>query len=124
MKVSGIDYGLLPSWEIEVPDSAIVVENTTPERIPPALEDPAKAVLEAIRNPRVADGLQHRLGRVLQRRRDPLRSGVLHHDRRVRHLDFPGGQQPVVDPAYLHPRSHSPLDAGDQSRRSPAVLTR
>src|SRR6266496_1912540 len=51
MKVSGIDYGLLPSWEIEVPDSAIVVENTTPERIPPALEDPAKAVLEAIRNP-------------------------------------------------------------------------
>jgi hypothetical protein len=51
MKVGGIDYGLLPSWEIEVPDSAIVVENTTPERIPPALEDPAKAVLEAIRAP-------------------------------------------------------------------------
>jgi nickel-dependent lactate racemase len=51
MKLGGIDYGLKPAWEIEVPDDAIVVENIESERIEPALEDPAGAVRDAIRAP-------------------------------------------------------------------------
>lgn len=51
MKLSGIDYGLQAPWEIDVPDDAIVVENTDPDRVPAALEDPAQAVREAIRKP-------------------------------------------------------------------------
>ena len=49
MKVSGIDYGLGSPWEIEVPDSAMVVEGPNPNRIPRALENPAQAVRDAIR---------------------------------------------------------------------------
>ena len=51
MKVSGIDYGLGSPWEIEVPDSAMVVEGPNPDRIPRALENPAQAVRNAIRKP-------------------------------------------------------------------------
>src|SRR5258708_1504482 len=51
MKVSGIDYGLGSPWEIEVPDSAMVVEGPHPDRIPRALENPAQAVRDAIRKP-------------------------------------------------------------------------
>jgi lactate racemase len=51
MKVSGIDYGLGSPWQIEVPDSAMVVEGPNPDRIPAALENPAQAVREAIRKP-------------------------------------------------------------------------
>jgi hypothetical protein len=42
MKVSGIDYGLGSPWEIEVPDSAMVIEGPNPDRIPRALENPAQ----------------------------------------------------------------------------------
>src|SRR2546430_12736631 len=51
MKVSGIDYGLGSPWEIEVPDSAMVIEGPNPDRIPRALENPAQAVRDAIRKP-------------------------------------------------------------------------
>jgi nickel-dependent lactate racemase len=51
MKVGGIDYGRETPWEIEVPDDAVVVENTDPDRIPPALADPAQSVRDAIREP-------------------------------------------------------------------------
>jgi len=51
MKVSGIDYGLGSPWEIEVPDSAMVVEGPNPDRIPRALANPARAVRDAIRKP-------------------------------------------------------------------------
>ena len=51
MKVDGIEYGREAPWEIEVPDSAIVVEGTSPDRIPPPLEDPVQAVRDAIRSP-------------------------------------------------------------------------
>jgi nickel-dependent lactate racemase len=51
MKVGGIDYGRETPWEIEVPDSAVVVENTEENRIPPALPDVPEAVRQAIRNP-------------------------------------------------------------------------
>jgi nickel-dependent lactate racemase len=49
--VEGIDYGLETPWEIEVPDSAVVIEGQDPSRISPALADPAGAVREAIRSP-------------------------------------------------------------------------
>ena len=51
MKVAKIDYGLETPWEIEVPDSAIVIEGANPDRIPPPLENPAQALRDAIRNP-------------------------------------------------------------------------
>jgi len=51
MKVGGIDYGRETPWEIEVPDDAVVVENTSEDRIPPPLEDVPAAVREAIRDP-------------------------------------------------------------------------
>src|SRR5207249_10950212 len=51
MKVSGIDYGLGSPWEIEVPDSAMVIEGPNPDRIPRALDNRAQAVREAIRKP-------------------------------------------------------------------------
>jgi nickel-dependent lactate racemase len=51
MKVDGIEYGREAPWEIEVPDSAIVVEGAPADRIPPPLEDPVQAVRDAIRNP-------------------------------------------------------------------------
>ena len=51
MKVDGIEYGLETPWQIEVPDSAIVIEGTDQNRIPPPLEDASQAVRDAIRNP-------------------------------------------------------------------------
>src|SRR5260370_16849133 len=51
MKVSGIDYGLGSPWEIEVPDSAMVVEGPNPDRIPRALANPARSVRDALRKP-------------------------------------------------------------------------
>jgi len=51
MKLDGIEYGREAPWEIEVPDSAIVVEGAPAERIPPPLEDPVTAVRDAVRNP-------------------------------------------------------------------------
>lgn len=51
MKVGGIDYGKETPWEIDVPDSAVVVEGTDESRIPPGLDDPAGAVRAAIREP-------------------------------------------------------------------------
>src|SRR5437870_1581406 len=51
MKVGGIDYGRETPWEIEVPDDAVVIENTSEDRIPPPLEDVPAAVREAIRDP-------------------------------------------------------------------------
>jgi lactate racemase len=50
-KVAGLDYGRETPWEIEVPDSAIVVENIEPARLTPPLEKPAQAVRDAIRKP-------------------------------------------------------------------------
>ena len=34
MKIGGIDYGVESPWEIDVPDDAIIVENTAESRIP------------------------------------------------------------------------------------------
>jgi hypothetical protein len=51
MKIGGIDYGVESPWEIDVPDDAIIVENTAESRISPALTDVPQAIREAIRNP-------------------------------------------------------------------------
>jgi hypothetical protein len=64
MKVSGIDRGLEAPWEIEVPDSAIVIDGVRPERIPPKLDDPVKAVREAIKKPYGTEPLAEHLGRL------------------------------------------------------------
>jgi hypothetical protein len=50
-KVGGIDYGRETPWEIEVPDSAFVVEGPDPARVAPALDDPVRAVRDAVRKP-------------------------------------------------------------------------
>ena len=51
MKIGGIDYGVESPWEIEVPDDAIVIENTAESRISPALTDVPQAIRDASRNP-------------------------------------------------------------------------
>jgi hypothetical protein len=51
MKIGGIDYGVESPWEIDVPDDAIIVENTAESRISPALMDVPQAIRDAIRNP-------------------------------------------------------------------------
>jgi nickel-dependent lactate racemase len=51
MKLDGIEYGLESPWQIEVPDSAIVVEGADEDRVPPPLQDASQAVRDAIRNP-------------------------------------------------------------------------
>jgi nickel-dependent lactate racemase len=51
MKINGIDYGLQAPWQIDVPDEAVIVENTDENRISAALPDVPAAVREAIRNP-------------------------------------------------------------------------
>ena len=51
MKIGGIDYGVESPWEIDVPDDAIIVENTAESRISAALTDVPQAIREAIRNP-------------------------------------------------------------------------
>jgi lactate racemase len=49
--VAGIDYGIGTPWEIELPNSATVVDGVDESRIPPPLENVDSAVREAIRNP-------------------------------------------------------------------------
>jgi nickel-dependent lactate racemase len=51
VKLDGIEYGLETPWQIEVPDSAIVVEGPDEDRIAPPLADASQAVRDAIRNP-------------------------------------------------------------------------
>jgi lactate racemase len=51
MKIDGIDYGRETPWQIDVPDEAVIVENTEESRIPAGLADIPGAVRAAIRNP-------------------------------------------------------------------------
>lgn len=64
MRVGGIDYGAGAPWEIDVPDSATVVEGPDPEKILPPLADPAAAVREAIANPHGTEPLAEHIGRL------------------------------------------------------------
>jgi hypothetical protein len=64
MKVSGIDRGLEAPWEIDVPDSAIVIDGVRPDRIPQRLDDPMEAVREAIKKPYGTEPLAEHLGRL------------------------------------------------------------
>ena len=58
----------LPSWEIDVPDDAIIIENTAESRISPALADVPQAIRDAIRNPLGARPLADRRRAARERR--------------------------------------------------------